>query len=123
MASIVVEQTFPYRQVSSVLVTLDQGSKDVQSTGVRFITIALIHRLTNHLCEVVGLGSIFRSLRPRDGRVHIGRLELLLGNEAQVPHSTQNILLTLPRPLRIRDRVIPRRCLGQTRQHRRFRER
>ena len=117
LASLVVQNPTPDRLVSGLLLFGAKAGVHVQAAGVGFVTVLNHHRLADHL------GHILRIERPlcTGGAQLQGLVFRLAGffrrDEPVLHHPVDDVKLPDAGSLGIGDRVVCRRCLGQTGQH------
>jgi hypothetical protein len=122
VAPVVVENPLAQRGVRRLLVGFPEGGVDAEAAAVDLVRIVLGDGLAHHLRGVFRVYGVF---------VHFpfgpyGRLNCLFvlrrSNVPQLGHPAQYVMLALLGALRVGDRVVKRRRLGQSREHRRLGE-
>jgi hypothetical protein len=122
LAPLVVEQTTAQGLVGHRLLVCAQGQRDLQPARVELLAEALHQHLSRHLGGVVGTRLAGHDMAHLEF-LGLGLAMLLGVDEAVLQHAVQDVLLAQMRPARVGDRVVGRRCLGQSGQHRRLRRR
>ena len=121
VATVVIEHSSTQRGIGGLLVGLANRRPDGEALGVGVLAPGLEHHLPRHLGDEL---RVRRRRAPQplaDGQWRgLCFLELLVGEEPEVMHPSQDIELPRLRPLRVGDGVVRRRRLGQAGEHRRL---
>ena len=122
VAPIVVEHPPANGSVRSVLVGFADGRVDGEAARITLLAIGFDHRQADHFGDKFGVRRIVLERLPDDQGRLLGLLELLIVDEMQIVHSPKYVELAQLSTFRVRDRVVCRRSLGKSRQHRGFRD-
>ena len=117
LAAFVVHDAAAQRLVSGLLVGRIQRGVHVQATGVNLGAVLRINQLAYHFCNIFGMDACAVGARADDQFFRLGFCGLLGGDKANVFHALDDVELARPGAAGVGDRVVGRRCLGQTRQH------
>ena len=120
VAAVVVHHALAQAGVGSFLLALDQRGVHLEAAGVDLVGEALGSNLSRHLGGEFGMHRVLGQFPLDHQRFLERRLMLLLGDESQIAHAPEHVLLADPGTLRVGDRVEGGRCLGQAGEHRRL---
>jgi hypothetical protein len=121
--AVVLQHALAQCCVGRFLVRLSDRRIDPEAAGIDLLRVLVGDRLAHHLRREFGVEGVFTHF-PASPHRGLDRLVMLrCTNVAQLGHAPPDELLALLRALRVDDRVVQRRRLGQPGEHRALRER
>ena len=112
-----IHDAFAQRLVGGGLVHRRQRGVDIQAARVGLVAVLAEHQLAHRLGHVLGMHApVILTLADLEG-FFFGGQGLLGGDEPVVLHALDDVQLSGARTLRVADRVVGRRGLGQAGQH------
>ena len=120
MTPIIVQQGLAQGLVGSHLQALVDGGIDLHAGAVDPVPILLVELLAHHLGDIAGIGADLAAVQFGADRLGLRLLILFLVDITELAHTAKNVVATDQCALRIDDRVVARRRLGQTGDHRRL---
>jgi hypothetical protein len=118
VASVVVENALPQRSVGGVLVDARKRRVDPEAGCVGGLLVSIEEMLPDHLGEMVGPRRVGLAFTPDVELRDLRGLVLLGRDEVELAHPAQDVLLARLRASGIGDRVVARRGLRQSGEHR-----
>ena len=117
LAPVVFENALAHRFVGRFLIGLANGGVHAKAARIHLFRVVLGECLADHLGDVLGMNGVFAHFSSRAQRSFESLVVLHCSNVAELGHAPKHVLLALLGALRVGDRVVERRCFGQTGEH------